>query len=179
MCLHSAPTEGRSPPSMTGALMPWVREYPVGGRDDRSLASYQKSPSGAGTARHHIQMRSIGATLSPYPKGYELPYQRGDRKLWKGKNHRCKLNELIPVTGILEAHRLEAYRKAKEALIMSLLEQGDISSGRAARLLSISRLQVLDLMSKYDISPFDDSMTLEEFQAEVALAARKLEQDKQ
>ncbi|MGK7900176.1 MAG: UPF0175 family protein [Hormoscilla sp.] len=85
----------------------------------------------------------------------------------------------IPVTGIPEAHLLEAYRKAKEALIMSLLEQGDISSGRAAKLLSLSRLQVLDLMSKYDISPFDDSMTLAEFQAEVAQAARKLEQNKQ
>ncbi|MGK7904426.1 MAG: hypothetical protein AB4352_24085 [Hormoscilla sp.] len=48
------------------------------------------------------------------------------------------------------------------------------TSGLAARLLSLSRLQVLDLMSEYDISPFDDSMTLEEFQAEVAEAARKL-----
>jgi len=86
---------------------------------------------------------------------------------------------IIPVAGIPEAHWLEAYRKGKEALIMSLLQQGDISSGRAARLLSLSRLQVLDLMSEYDISPFDDSMTLEEFQAEVAEAARKLEKYKQ
>jgi len=85
----------------------------------------------------------------------------------------------IPVTGIPEAHWLEAYRKGKEALIMSLLQQGDISSGRAARLLSLSRLQVLDLMSEYGISPFDDSMTLEEFQAEVAAAARQMEKYKQ
>ncbi|MBO1351502.1 MAG: UPF0175 family protein [Hormoscilla sp. GUM202] len=85
----------------------------------------------------------------------------------------------IPVSGIPEAHWLEAYRKGKEALIMSLLQQGDISSGRAARLLSLSRLQVLDLMSEYDISPFDDSMTLEEFQEEVAEAARLLEKYKQ
>jgi len=34
-------------------------------------------------------------------------------------------------------------------------------------------------MRKYDISPFDDSMTLEEFQAELAAAARQMEKYKQ
>ena len=34
-------------------------------------------------------------------------------------------------------------------------------------LLGISRLEVIELMSKYNISPFDDSMSLEEFQQEV------------
>ncbi|MBC6422134.1 MAG: hypothetical protein GDA43_11185 [Hormoscilla sp. SP5CHS1] len=36
----------------------------------------------------------------------------------------------MPVTGIAEAHWLEACRQGKEASIVSLLQQGDISSER-------------------------------------------------
>jgi len=73
----------------------------------------------------------------------------------------------VAIANIPEAIKLEAESKAKEAYVMTLLRHGDISSGRAARLLGITRLQVLDLMSSYDISPFDDTMTLEEFRSEV------------
>jgi predicted HTH domain antitoxin len=40
-----------------------------------------------------------------------------------------------------EAQRLEAERKAREAFIMELLRQGNISAGRAAELLGIDRCQ--------------------------------------
>jgi predicted HTH domain antitoxin len=65
-----------------------------------------------------------------------------------------------------EIHRVEAERKAKEAYVMTLLKQADISSGRAARLLGIPRLEVIDLMSLYDISPFP-MQTREELEREV------------
>jgi predicted HTH domain antitoxin len=68
----------------------------------------------------------------------------------------------------------EAENKAKEAYIMTLLKYDQISSGRAAELLNISRLDVLDLMAKYDISPFEDSLTFAEFENEVEQAKLKL-----
>ena len=80
----------------------------------------------------------------------------------------------IAIANIPEAIKLAAESKAKEAYVMTLLRHGDITSGKAARMLDITRLQVLDLMSSYDISPFDDTMTLEEFQSEVEQAAQKL-----
>jgi predicted HTH domain antitoxin len=50
---------------------------------------------------------------------------------------------------------------------MTLLKYGEISTGKASQLLGISRLDVIELMSKYEISIFDDSMSLEEFQDEI------------
>jgi predicted HTH domain antitoxin len=70
----------------------------------------------------------------------------------------------------------EAEQKAKEAYVMTLLRHGEISSGRAAHLLGISRLEAIERMSDYGISVFDDSMTLEELQDEVAQTNRLIEQ---
>jgi len=78
-----------------------------------------------------------------------------------------KIEFIIPLDSLSETSRQEAELKAKEAYIMTLLKYGEISSGKASKLLGISRLEVLDLMSKYEISPFDDTMTFEEFKAEV------------
>lgn len=72
--------------------------------------------------------------------------------------------EMLPE--LPEIHRLEAELKAKEAYVMTLLKHADISSGRAARLLGIPRLEVIDLMSLYDISPFP-MQTREELEREV------------
>ncbi len=58
---------------------------------------------------------------------------------------------------------------------MTLLQYGEISSGKASELLGISRIDVINLMSKYEISLFDDSITLEEFQQEVNQAKMKLQ----
>jgi hypothetical protein len=68
----------------------------------------------------------------------------------------------IPMSTVPHEHRQEAERKAREAFVMSLLRQGDISAGRAAEDLGIDRWTLGDLMSAYDISPFDETMTREE-----------------
>jgi predicted HTH domain antitoxin len=72
--------------------------------------------------------------------------------------------------------RFEAEQKAKEAYVMTLLRHGEISSGRAAHLLGISRLEAIERMGDYRISVFDDSMTLEELQDEVMQTNRLIEQ---
>lgn len=50
---------------------------------------------------------------------------------------------------------------AREALLVRLYDLGKISSGRAAELLNISRREFLDLLSRYGVSQFDDSVDLE------------------
>jgi len=86
-----------------------------------------------------------------------------------------KVEFTLPIDSITDTIRQEAENKAKQAYIMTLLQYGEISSGKASQLLGISRLDVIDLMSKYEISLFDDSMSLEEFQAEVNQAKMKLQ----
>jgi len=85
-----------------------------------------------------------------------------------------KVEFTIPVHSVNNTIREEAETKAKEAYVMTLLKYGEISSGKASQLLGISRLDVIDLMSKYEISLFDDSMTLDEFQQEINQAKIKL-----
>ena len=62
--------------------------------------------------------------------------------------------------GILQ-HKGAAEQKAKTAYVLELLRQGDISAGRAAKLLDISRWRISDLMSEAGICPFDDSLIAE------------------
>lgn len=71
-----------------------------------------------------------------------------------------KVEFTIPIHSVTDTIRKEAY-------VMTLLKHGEISSGKTSQLLGISRLDVIELMSKYDISLFDDSMSLEEFQSEI------------
>ena len=86
-----------------------------------------------------------------------------------------KVEFTIPVHSVNNTIREEAETKAKEAYVMTLLKHGEISSGKASELLKISRLDVIDLMSKYEISLFDYSMTLEEFQQEINQTKIKLQ----
>ncbi len=65
-------------------------------------------------------------------------------------------------------HRAAAERKAQEAFVLSLLRQGDISAGRAAELLNVDRWQLSELMSAHGISPFDETVTREDLEREVA-----------
>ena len=74
----------------------------------------------------------------------------------------------LPLSEIPEEHRLVAQGKAHEAFVMELLRQGDISAGRTAELLGVNRSQLAKLMYEYNISPFDDTMTVEDLQQEVA-----------
>jgi predicted HTH domain antitoxin len=82
---------------------------------------------------------------------------------------------VVPVGEVPEGHRAEAERQAREAYVLALLRQGDISSGRAAELLGVNRWQLADLMSARGISLFDDTMTREDLEREAADTNRALE----
>ena len=84
----------------------------------------------------------------------------------------------LPLDGILLEHKVEAERKAREAYVLELLRQGDISAGRAARLLNISRWDLSELMYAAGISPFDDSLTAEMLDAEVESALKDFDESK-
>ena len=70
-------------------------------------------------------------------------------------------------------HKTDAEGKAKEAFVLELLRHRDISAGRAAKLLDISRWNLSDLMSAAGISPFAE-LTDEALDAEVETALKVL-----
>ncbi|MFM6199964.1 MAG: UPF0175 family protein [Dolichospermum sp.] len=70
----------------------------------------------------------------------------------------------------------KALHKAKEGYVMTLLEVGEISSGRAGKILGVSRLEVIEMMKKWGISLFDDSQNLEELRQEMEQAELILNQ---
>ncbi len=76
----------------------------------------------------------------------------------------------LPLDEVLLQHKSDAECKARETFVLELLRQGDISAGRAARLLNISRWDLSELMYEAGISPFDDSLTAETLDAEVKSA---------
>ena len=82
---------------------------------------------------------------------------------------------VVPVGEVSDEHRAEAERQAREAYVLALLRQGDISTGRAAELLGVDRWQLADVMSARGISPFDDTMTREDLEREAADTNRALE----
>jgi predicted HTH domain antitoxin len=61
----------------------------------------------------------------------------------------------------------ELAMQAKEALVMALLREHEISQGKAAELLDISRHELFELMSTYRIPVID--LTPEEFEAELRM----------
>ncbi len=75
---------------------------------------------------------------------------------------------------IPKEHQQEAEDKAKEAYVMTLLKYHHISAGKAAKLLSINRWQLSELMSIYNISPFPEQ-TKEELEAEITETIQMLE----
>ena len=79
----------------------------------------------------------------------------------------------LPIDESFLQHKTDAERKAKEAFVLELLRHGDISAGRAAKLLNISRWNLSDLMSAAGISPFPE-LTDEELDAEVKTALKVL-----
>ncbi len=82
----------------------------------------------------------------------------------------------LPLNEILLKHKVDAERKAREAFVLELLRQGDISAGRAARLLNISRWDLSDMMYEAGISPFDDSLTTEALDTEVKSALKDFDE---
>jgi predicted HTH domain antitoxin len=73
---------------------------------------------------------------------------------------------------LLPEIREKAIKKAKEGYVMALLEAGEISSGKAAEILGVSRLETIEMMNKWGISIFDDSQDLEGLRQEVERAER-------
>lgn len=82
----------------------------------------------------------------------------------------------LPVVTISDAVQAEALRNAKEAYVMTLLATGEISSGKAASLLGVSRIEMIERMGRFGISLFDDSLGLEELQHEIEQASAALDQ---
>ncbi|KJR42146.1 Uncharacterized protein MCHI_001975 [Candidatus Magnetoovum chiemensis] len=64
----------------------------------------------------------------------------------------------------------EAFRKAKEAMVLEFLRKGEISQGKAAELLEISRYELVDLMAEHKISVFN--YTKEELEEEMKAASK-------
>lgn len=54
----------------------------------------------------------------------------------------------------------KAQTLAREALLVRLYDLGEVSTGRAAEILGISRRAFLDLLGAYGVSEFDDNMDL-------------------
>jgi len=85
----------------------------------------------------------------------------------------------LSVYNIPESVQEKATAKAKEAYIMTLLEAGEISSGKAATLLGIPRVKFIQRMGEWGISLFDDSLELEDLKQEIEQANLILDQDSQ
>lgn len=79
-----------------------------------------------------------------------------------------ELRFAFPLADVPAKHRAAAERKAQEAFVLSLLKQGDVSAGRAAELLEVDRWRLSDLMLAHGISPFDETVTREDLEREVA-----------
>lgn len=81
----------------------------------------------------------------------------------------------LPIDETLLHHKTDAETKAKEAFVLELLRQGDISAGKAAKLLNISRWDLSELMFAAGISPFAEQ-TAEELATEVESALKVLDE---
>lgn len=65
--------------------------------------------------------------------------------------------------GLLDDMSVEqAQSLALEAFLVKLYDLGEISSGRAAEILGVTRRDFLDTLGKYNVSIFDPNMDLEE-----------------
>lgn len=89
-------------------------------------------------------------------------------------NTQVEVQFTLPIDETLLHHKTDAENKAKEAYVLELLRQGDISAGKAAKVLNISRWDLSELMSDAGISPFSEQ-TVEELATEVESALRVLD----
>jgi predicted HTH domain antitoxin len=71
----------------------------------------------------------------------------------------------LPDEVATQLHEAEMAVKAKEALVMELLREHHISQGKAADILGISRHDLFDLMTKYQVPVID--LTAEELDTEL------------
>jgi hypothetical protein len=81
--------------------------------------------------------------------------------------------EQIPLSATARA---QALANAKEGYVMTLLQLGEITSGRAGKLLGISHLEVIEKMKRWGISLFDDSLDTVTLATEIEQASKRLPQ---
>ena len=93
--------------------------------------------------------------------------------------HFLQVKFTLSVQKLPESVQKKATAKAKEAYVMTLLEAGEISSGKAGSLLGIPRAEVIKRMEKWGIPLFDNSLELEDLKEEVERANRALDKDSQ
>jgi predicted HTH domain antitoxin len=79
--------------------------------------------------------------------------------------------ELVELLGSPEA----AAAKAKQALVLELLREARISQGRAARLLGVSRWEILDLIARHDVKSGPE--TADEMHHDIEVARRSVGDD--
>ncbi len=94
-------------------------------------------------------------------------------------SHFLQVKFTLSVQNLPESVQKRATAKAKEAYVMTLLEAGEISSGKAGSLLGIPRTEVIELMGEWEIPLFDNSLELEDLKEEVERANRALDKDSQ
>ncbi len=73
---------------------------------------------------------------------------------------------LVELLGSAESLAVQARR----ALVLDLLRQGQVSQGKAARLLGLTRYDILDLMVQYEIP--SGPLTAEELERDIENARR-------
>lgn len=64
-------------------------------------------------------------------------------------------DELVSSVGEDKARSL-----AREALLVRLYRLGEVSTGRAAEILGITRREFLDVLGAYGVTEFDDTINL-------------------
>ena len=92
------------------------------------------------------------------------------------KQERTELDALFAEREAEAAVLKPTREKAKVACVLELLRRGDISAGRAAKRLHISRWELTRLMAEAGISPFDDSLTTTTLAAEVNRALQAFDE---
>ena len=78
-------------------------------------------------------------------------------------------DDLVDLLGSAESLAVQARR----ALVLDLLRQGRVSQGTAARLLGLTRYDILDLMAEYEIP--SGPLTAEEMREEIETVRRLTE----
>lgn len=80
----------------------------------------------------------------------------------------------LPDEVVTQLREQDMAAKAKEALVMALLREHHVSQGKAAEILGISRHDLFDLMTKYQVPVID--LTEEELATELNIPFPRPEQ---
>ena len=125
---------------------------------------------------NQYQMHVLSAVLIPYASYVAQVNSFKCAKELRMSKTEVEVRFTLPLDGTLLEHKADAERKVLQAFVLELLRHGDISTGRAARLLNISLWDLSELMYEAGISPFDDSLVAETLDAEVKSALKDFDE---